>query len=317
MKVKIRGIYATALTKLLYDHDHDIVQPSEMIAQRLGLEGLEEEPDLSIHNRYDLQGVVAKGSTDDIDALSTILQKKLFDVVISKKPEASSLNIEFPWNSKNQLDMIRGTLLPTVPKHHYYKACRGAISSAVDMAERLLIQGRAPQEVETQLMQTIEPYLPYEGSEISVEHVKLSGPTLNLGKAVIESYNDSSIMYVRDMKSNGIYDGLEIEKKAGDYAYTMIKPGKYYTETRYYSKSGRFKGAYINLNTPVEFYPTKIRYVDLEVHRCVFPDGQIRILDMELLERAANQSKITRKLFEIVCEKVLKLETSVKESIPY
>jgi protein associated with RNAse G/E len=316
MKVKIRGIYATALTKLLHDHHHDIVQPSEEIAKRLSLEALEEEPDLSIYNRYDLQGVVAKGSTNNIETLSTILEKELFDVVYRRKPETSSLNIEFPWDSKKKLDMIRRTLLPTIHRHHYYKACRGEVSSAVDMAERLLLQGKPQEMVETLLKQTVEPYLPYEGSEISVEHVKLNGPTLNLGKAVIESIDESSIKYVREMKSNGIYDGLEVEKKAGDHAFTKIQPGEYYTETSYYSKYGRFKGAYINLNTPVEFYTTKIRYVDLEVDICVCPDGQVRVVDMELLERAANESKITRKLQEIICEKVSKLETSMKEN-PY
>ena len=85
MKVKIRGIYSTALTKLFLDHDLEIVQPSDEIMERLGLEALKEVPDLSVQNRPDLQGVEATGSAKAIEALRTILRDELFDVVLRKK----------------------------------------------------------------------------------------------------------------------------------------------------------------------------------------------------------------------------------------
>lgn len=305
MKAKIRGIYATALTKLLLSHDFDIVQPSEEIADRFGLEASEDEPGLSIHDRLDSQGVEATGSTEAIEALRTILRKELFDVVIRRKVEGGRLDIEFPWDSKKRLDEHRGTLFPTVQNHHYYKVCGGEISSAVDMAERLLQEGGAPDDVEELLRQTVEPRLPHEGSEIAIEHVKLSGQTYDLGEAFIESYEeDSRIKYVREMRSNGTYDGLGVGKKAGDRAVTEVRPGEYYTKTDYYSQGGRFKGAYINLNTPVELYPSEIRYIDLEVDICVFPGGEVKVVDMDLLERAAGELIITGKLLETVREVV-------------
>lgn len=102
------------------------------------------------------------------------------------------------------------------------------------------------------------------------------------------------------MRSNGIYDGLGVEKKAGDRAVTEVRLDEYYTETGYYTQGGRFKGAYINLNTPVEFYPSKIRYIDLEVDVCVFPGEEVKVVDMDLLERAAGELIITEKLLETV-----------------
>ena len=157
-----------------------------------------------------------------------------------------------------------------------------------------------------------------EGSEIVVEHVKLNGQILSLGKAVIEEYDETSrIKYVRDMRSNGVYDGLEVEKEAGDRAVTEAKLGEYYSETRYYSQGGRFKGAYINLNTPVELYPSKIRYIDLEVDVCVFPGGEVKVVDMELLERAARESFITGKLLETVKSRVSGIQATIRDMFPY
>lgn len=190
------------------------------------MEASEDEPDLDIQGRVDLQGVEATGSIEAVEALRSVLREELFDVVLRRKAGWSCLDAEFPWDSKRKLDEYRRSVVPTVQKHHYYKACGGHVSSAVDMAEKLLLQGCAPEEVEGLFKQTIEPYLPYEGSEIDVEHVKLSGQALSLGKGVIESYDEESrIKYVREMRSDGVYDGLEVEKEAGDRAVTETTLG--------------------------------------------------------------------------------------------
>jgi protein associated with RNAse G/E len=48
--------------------------------------------------------------------------------------------------------------------------------------------------------------------------------------------------------------------------------------------SGEFIGRYVNINTPVEFYPDRIRYIDLEVDVAVWPDGSVQCLDQEELD---------------------------------
>lgn len=58
------------------------------------------------------------------------------------------------------------------------------------------------------------------------------------------------------------------------------------------------------MNTPVEVYPRTIRYVDLEVDVCIKPDGNVKLLDMEKLEKALEKEFISKRLFEIVKEKV-------------
>lgn len=318
MKAKIRGIYTTALTKLLLDHDFKIVQPSEEILERFGLEDLGDDPDLSIRDRLDMSGVESIGTKEAVEALSSILREELLDVVVRRKVEGRCLDFYFPWESKIKLDDHRKKVLPTVQKHHYLKASGGYISSAVDMAERLLLKGCELEEVEELLSQTIRFHLPYEGSEVDIEHMKLSGIIFDLGKAMIHSYDESNrLKFVREIRSDGVYDGLEVKKDSGDRAVTRTRLGEYYTETRYYSRQGRFKGAYINLNTPVEPYPSKIRYIDLEVDLCVLPGGEMKLVDMELLERAAEECVITGNLLESIKKKVSELQTSYEiDKIP-
>lgn len=311
MKTKIRGVYSTALTRLLLDKGFEIVQPSEEIIERFSLEASESEAELVIHGRQDGQGVEAVGSATAVEVLASVMRDEFFDVIIRRKAASGYFDVEFPWASKQKLDKIRGAVTPTIKMHHFYKACGGEVSIATDMAERLLRRGRSPQEVDEIVRRTLAPHFPFEGSEVGIEHVKLNGAVLNLGKAVIEEYDEGShVKYAREMSGGGVYDGLETEKEAGDLAVTETEPGEYHTVTKYYSRSGRFKGAYININAPVEVYPTKIRYVDLEIDICVWPDGSSEVLDEEMLERAADELIIAERLYEFVRAKVEKLQAS-------
>ncbi|MEM0487731.1 MAG: DUF402 domain-containing protein [Candidatus Bathyarchaeia archaeon] len=84
MKAKIRGIYATALTKLLMKEGFQIVQPSKIIQERLKIQDNAEPPDVTIKDRYDLQGVVALGSAEAINQLKAVIHENLEDAIIRK-----------------------------------------------------------------------------------------------------------------------------------------------------------------------------------------------------------------------------------------
>jgi len=330
-KVKIRGIYSTALTKLLLDSKNildnqtfsellangfTIVQPSITVRERFGLKENDEIPDLEIYDRQDKQGVQASGTAEAVNTFTSILQSCLDDVVIRKGQAPATLleanryaDVEFPALSKKKIDEIRGSVTPTMDGHHYYKACGANISSALDMAEKLLEKGGPREEVEKLLKQTIRANYPIIGSLIEIEHVKLHGKVFNLGKAVIEAFDHpkSLIQFRRVFKKKGIYDGLKVEKNPGDYAVTEAKIGEWHFKTRYFSKDGRYKGTYINLNTPIELYPRGIRYVDLEVDVCVWPNGRVKKLDEKKLKEATAESIVTPKLVRIIKEKLQEL----------
>ena len=312
-KAKIRGVYSTALTKLLLDHDFEIVQPSVTVRERFGLKENSESPDLEVNNRQDRQGVQVSGTLEAVNAFTLILQSCLDDVVIRKGEAPVALlegsryvDEEFPALSKKKLDEVRGSVTPTMEGHHYYKACGVNISSSLDMAEKLLERGGSREEVENLLKQTIMAEYPVQGSVIGIQHVKLDGKVFHLGKALIEAYshNESLIRFRRVFEKKGIYDGLKTKKEPGDYALTEAKIGEWHFKTEYFSKAGRYKGTYINLNTPIELYPHGIHYVDLEVDVCVWPNGKVAKLDEEKLKEAVAEGIITQKLVKIVEEKL-------------
>jgi Ribonuclease G/E len=217
-------------------------------------------------------------------------------------------NVEFPALSKARLDQIRGQVTPTIRGHHFYKACGGKLSASVDMAERLLEKGCTQADVEDLLKQATEREYPTIGSLIQIEHVKLDGRVFHLGKALIQSLEDYGsslrLRFRRDFKIRGIYDGLRTPKEPGDYAITEVNVGEWHLETRYFSKNGHLKGVYVNLNTPVELYPHGIRYVDLEVDICKWPDGRVETIDEGKLEKALSEGYLSERLVKIVKAKL-------------
>ncbi|MEM3726194.1 MAG: DUF402 domain-containing protein, partial [Candidatus Bathyarchaeia archaeon] len=451
MKARVRGIYSTALTKLLLDNGFEIIQPSATIRKRFNLEENQSPPDLKIKDRYDLQGIRVLGSPEAVNVFQTILHSSLTDVltrkwnvhvdgiykgnimgaeddvfhvelgngvvgvlpkceftegnskqivvqverkrmgsicpvlttklkivgkyailaknskvgvsfkirdlnkraelyalgkklastewgIIWREPSANQtkevleneianlrtkaetlsekaqetetpsllvdglcfMNVEFPAISKRQLDKLRTSLVPTINGHHFYKSCGGKVSSALEMAEKLLEKGQNVIEVEELFKRQVAAEFPEIGSVLDVMHVKPSGKVLHLGQAAIESIGNGQIKYSRTIRTSGLYDGLGVAKEAGDKAISETKIGEWWIITRYFSKGGELKGTYVNLNTPVEVYPRAIRYVDLEVDVCISPNGAVKVLDMDKLEKAVEKGIISQKIFETI-----------------
>jgi hypothetical protein len=346
VSARVRGIYSTALTRLLLDNSFEIVQPSEFIIERFGLlreEGLNVQPDLEVHDRLDRQGVIVTGEARSVDEFINILKSTLDDAIYRNplqigyrmghrdnmkfalantlSEEASSagsdrlvrMNIEFPGLSKKRLDEIRASVTATVEGHHYYKACGNIISSMVDIAEKMLEEGCSKREVEALLDESIRSRFPRFGSKISLNHVKIVGQPLDLGVAKITKFNRKTgrLVLLRRILGKGVYDGLRVKKDPGDFAVTELVIGDLSFRTRYFSMNGEYKGTYINVNTPIELYPAKIRYVDLEVDICVWPSGEVRKIDDEKLEEAASNGLISERLVEISNEETEKILNSI------
>ncbi len=346
VSARVRGIYATALTRLLLDNSFEIVQPSKPIMRRFGLEGKNEadvQPDLNVHDRLDRQGVIATGSISSVEEFIYILRSTLDDAIcrnplriareiIHRDGHGASLSgvqlpdvlnveserllrvdIEFPGLSKKRLDEIRAAVTPTITGHHYYKACGDDVSSMVDIAEKMLEEGCPRDEVEALLNETVWRRLPKAGSRINLEHVKIVGQTFDLGLARITRFDQKigRLILLRRIFKKGVYDGLKVQKDPGDFAVTEVVIGDLNLRTRYFSKDKEYKGTYININTPVELYPSKIRYVDLEVDVCVWPNGEIRRIDNEKLEEAVSTGLISERLAEISNEEAEKIMDSI------
>jgi len=343
-RAKVRGIYATALTRLLLDNGFEIVQPSAPIRERFKLPDMPEgfnQPDIEISDRFDKQGVNIIGNATATEKFVSILLDTLDDVIVRRQLSIFSpieakrkendqmnlaeiirdvlsdmessiqqrkirINVEFPGLSKRKLDEIRSRVVPTLDGHHYYKACGGKIAYMVEMAERLLREGCPYKEVEDLFKETIWREYPYEGAKVGIEHVKVNGRIYNLGEAHIVRFDEQNqqIKLLRVFSTPGIYDGLKARKEPGDYAVTSMKIDEWSFRTSYFSKNGEYKGTYVNINTPIEIYPVKVRYVDLEADICMWPNGRIQKIDVEKIDEIVRYGYISERLKRIIFEKI-------------
>ena len=82
MKVKIRGIYSTALSKLLKENGFQLTNTSEAINERLDLESSADTADPLIYDKDDLNGITVSGTS--AEEIISLLNKKFFDISVKR-----------------------------------------------------------------------------------------------------------------------------------------------------------------------------------------------------------------------------------------
>ena len=222
------------------------------------------------------------------------------------------VNVLFGGESKRRLDFVRNNILPTAHNHHKLKSSGKEYSLVVDVFERLLPKYPIEEKLDEILWGM---NLWSEGDVILLEHVKPTGEKLHLGRAVIQEFNHPYLVMERRMHTYGTYDGLGVRKEKGDRVITEMKEAEWVFVHSYYSPEGDLKGRYYNIATPVEFYPYKVRYMDLEVD--VVEQEEKRIIDTEKLERRVEEGIISQNLQEKaleVAQEVLEGKTWIQSS---
>ncbi len=308
VKVKVRGIYSTALTKLFIENGFKIAQPSIEIINRFNIEPNEESFDVEVRDRLDRNGVIVIGKNEAIKDVVRVFRENLDDPIFRHLTPQSLVNgivdIIIPLYSKRKLDRIRNTITPTIDDHHLFKTWNNEIASYVAQAEKLLEIGQPYESVKQLFYAVIVKHLPQEGDRIRILHHKLDGRVYELGTATVKKFLDDKLEYSRFIKSDGYYDGLEVQKEENDIAESFTRIGEMYIVTKYLSRDGKLKGKYVNIGTGVELVSNGIRYVDLEIDICVYPDGSIKIVDEEKFEEAFTKGMFSERLYNMVKEKV-------------
>lgn len=236
---------------------------------------------------------------DDLDSIELLFEG------------TSNADIEFPAEVKEALDKTRGKIRPTIQRHHFYKSA--GYASLVDFAE-MIIEERASEKgyIASKLEKVFSRDLPKVDDPINIEHVKLDGRAILLGRGRIIELNARGLVLRRQFRytsrklkiSQHHPNGVEVQSDEGDYALTEVIPGSRRLVTNYYSREGQPKGTYVNINTGIEIYPSngtspsRIRYIDLEIDVVAPTDGEIRIIDQHLLKRAAQRGFITNEMAE-------------------
>ena len=303
MNAKIRGIYATALTRFLLSADIRVVQPSESVLKRFNEERLfpDKPEEVSIEDLENKQGVKVRGPNEHLGRLRDIFTRVFWDAVYrGENREAPGLEVEFPAVSKGILDDLRREVKPTLTGHHFFRCINSRMVDFVESVNLELNPDRLKdisREVEQRLV-----WSGYSsGMNMVIKHIKADGTVINLSEGRIVRLlpqNSGLILERRGFKSGGTYDGLNIAQKSDDFAVTTVRKGFWDCSHDYFRSSQKFLGRYININTPAEFYPDHIRYVDLEVDVIKVPDKETRLVDKAELNRLSVSGLITHRLRE-------------------
>jgi probable ribonuclease FAU-1 len=302
LALKIRGIYSTALTRFFLDRGMRVVSPSDTIIRRFGkAKGLVlvQPHDVEIMDSEDMEGIRLQGESASVDAVTKTLQAHFFDAICRNKGEGST-EIEFPFSAKAALDELRNRVLPTVPGHYHFRI---VASDYVNLLEEKTLSGHP--EKRKSVGRSMEKSLIWdtfqEGKEIKIEHVKLDGQVIFLseGEILEKDFDRKKLVLKRSrFKGRTKYDGLGIEKREGDYAISEIQEGLWYYQHTYFRSDKTLIGRYVNINTPAEFYPDRVRYVDLEIDVVQMPDGQVFVTDEEDLKERFKAGFLTKELLE-------------------
>lgn len=321
--LKIRGIYATALTRFFLDRGLTIVSPSEVIQRRFGNSRRidpDRPMDVSIDDLYNAQGILLEGHPEPLDAVIELVRVAFKDAILRKRAidvHHALIEVEFPYLAKSQLDALRARVVPTIFNHH---RLRIIASEDVDLIEKKEL-AHHPEKRE-QVSQNMEKRLIWDGyrvgKELGIDHVKLNGRLISLSEGeILEIDPEEKRLSLKrwKFKGRGRYDGLNIPKEAGDYAITQVKEGDWFYVHNYFRRDGQPIGTYYNINTLIEYYPDRIRYVDLEIDVVRWPDGKTQIIDQESLERHLEGGYLSEALKERAEKTANQVKAAAKEGL--
>ncbi len=267
-RIKIRGIYSTALTRLALDSGFEVVQPSERVNKRF-CEKLPEDAsyEILVRDREDLQGIEARGEADQVCKLLIRLQELLLDAIIvsilpGEDGDMVVANMELPGGAKARLDALRSKVVPTLKNHHRLKIIDPETLDSVEAELAGRPEDRSALEKKIFRQAILKPLV--EEGRVRLEHVRASGRPMRPRFGVLVSASSRKVVFRRKF-SGGRYDGLDLPIGEGDYCLTEIWDGKWCVKHSYFSKRDVLVGEYHNINTPTELYPYGARYVDLEV----------------------------------------------------
>ncbi|GAA0549887.1 DUF402 domain-containing protein [Halorubrum ejinorense] len=202
----------------------------------------------------------------------------------------------FGRESRGGLDDARRTATATMPGHHRVKAGSADASAGVDLAEALC---EPDPDAAFPFAVVTDAFGPAEGDAFRIDHGKPDGRLITLGEGTVTGVDaDGGVTVEREMTGGGTYDGLGVDREAGDVAETSLKEGRWWYPTTYRGRDGTVRGTYVNVCTPVEVFPDAARYVDLHVDVVKLPDGTVERVDDDELREAVAAGTVPEPLAE-------------------
>lgn len=247
---------------------------------------------------------IAKDLEEALNEIEKVrLKMYSIDDVITEGEAIAFINLSRP--SKEYLDSVRNTVVPTALGHHSMRTCS-------KLSEFTEIFDMVSKYVDKEMLYRALRYAVIDnaiGKMFRIVHKKPNGEKIEIGSIEVIDVADSIvgrlIVGKRIIKSNGIYDGLGVPKERGDIAITLIPIDTWFIIHRYVSQSGEEKGTYVNINTPPEICleDKVVKYIDLYID-IVYDGRRVRVVDRDEFKKAIDK-KILSPDFSIMVEKTV------------
>jgi hypothetical protein len=248
--------------------------------------------DAAVEAAEELRAAVASGDGSESGLGVLDDRSRLRDAPVAA-PNAG-VWVWFGRESRFGLDDARPTA--TMPGHHRVKAGSADASAGVDLAEALC---EPAADAEFPFAVVTDAFGPREGDALRIDHGKPDGRRITLGEATVTAVDpDGAVTVEREMSGGGTYDGLGVDRVAGDVAETSLKEGRWWYPTTYRGRDGTVRGTYVNVCTPVEVFPDAARYVDLHVDVVKHADGTVERVDDDELDEAVAAGTVPEPLAE-------------------
>jgi hypothetical protein len=125
-----------------------------------------------------------------------------------------------------------------------------------------------------------------KGQPITVHH----GKPWRRGKPIqmrghVAAFDGELVRMTRRFQSPGsAYDGLYAKQRHGDHGTIELPRGAWVARRRYLRHSGELIGELYNIQTPIQFLPREVRYVDLEIDVAYLPHRPEKVMLQDVAE---------------------------------
>ncbi len=251
-------------------------------------------------------------------ALSLASEKPGEPGVVERGEYLSIVNLPLP--GKKVMDELRRSLWPTVTLHHSLKAGGEMESMLVDFAEEGMRRGLWGPESGGMVLVFVAEKL--SGRRVTITHFTPERRALRLGPFTVASVKGEAregyvkLRLERVFRSRGVLDALNVEKMPGDRGVTYMDTREWVVLHEYVTADGRLLGVYANINTPPEVSSQGIRYLDLHVDVVKRPGEPAEIVDVDKLENAYSEGRLTEALYKKALEEAEKTRKRLDSLYP-
>lgn len=296
-----RGVEATVADTPPGDAGHELARTTDLLSvsipDRWGVEWNAAATDVDMPTLDAALARVVEEATEIENALETDgsgeasakteATDEATDALLARPLETNW--VRFGRESRFALDEHRAAVTRTIPGHHRLKAGSEDAGTAVDFVESL------GSEIDSfPFGAATEAFGPTVDDSVRIVHSKPTGEEFALGRGTVtdRTVSKQRITVTRELSSSGRYDAIGTRREPGDTATTRFAEGRWWYPTVYRGESGAPKGTYVNIATPVEVFPTEIRYMDLYVDVIKHPDGTVKIVDQDELSAAIDAGDV-------------------------